>query len=120
MRDEIRPRQTWTPDADLREAQDAQQAAVARELARPLRLFGSVAQIMRQSGSLHYDWITPVDPTDNALVLALPKATQEIAGAAVVIVLIDGATTLSIGGLEQSTTILCCMGEGSWKVMAIV
>ena len=132
-----RPRQTWTEDPGLRETQDAARAAEAARLARQLRPLGPVGQTLRRSGALRHSEITIVDPTDEALTLTLPRATQGLAGAPVTVVnwststaaitlqaeggdTIDGATTLSIGGLTYSSTLLICLGAGRWKVAAIV
>jgi hypothetical protein len=135
MSNTVRPRQVWSEVPALREVQDAGRAAAARQLSRQLMPFGPVAQLVRTNSVLKHSVITPVDPTDaGGLLLYLPRATMDLAGATVVIVnntddvsaitvqtdgrdLIDGATTKSIGGAGRTTTILTVVSEGNWKVM---
>ncbi len=130
------PRQTFGADRALREVQDAQRAAQAREDAlHPLPL-GRPGATQREDCRASFNTPLPVDPSAGAFTVALPRITRRDLGAVVSVfrvvnsanlvtlvpsddeTTIDGGSSLPLGA-GDSSCILMALLDNMWKVVAI-
>lgn len=131
------PRQTFGPDRALREVQDAQRAAFARELTLfPVPLGRPENETQRADCRAQFDRPLAVDPTAGAFSVALPRITRRDLGAIVSVfrvvnsandvtlvpagenTTIDGNSTLAIGP-GSSSCILMALQDEFWKVLVL-